>query len=245
MASYQKVLVIDDEEDVRTVLKVHLERAGFDVICAADGNDGLRRFYSQRPVLVILDVLMPGMDGWQVLERFREVSNVPVLMLTSVTREPEKIRGLASGADDYITKPFSAEELMARVQAVLRRAAMEPEVDANVGYKDSQITIDFQRHEVVVRGERVNLSATEFRLLRILTQHAGQLLAMDQLLSHVWGQEYAKSVDVVRAYIRYLRRKIEIVPSDPKLIETIRGFGYRYREPPSSRTEVGRSDLHP
>ena len=227
----KKILVIDDEEDIRTLLEIRLSRAGFDTVVAAEGLDGLRWFYSDRPDLVILDISMPVMDGWQVLERLREVSSVPVLMLTSAAQEQDKVRGLRGGADDYITKPFAGEELVARVVAALRRVGTTPQDDVSSMYADPEVTIDFTGHEVVVRGDKVELSATEFRLLGALTKHANQIMSQNQLLDQVWGQDYSESLDVVRVYIGYLRRKIELDPGKPKLIETVRGFGYRYRKP--------------
>jgi len=156
---------------------------------------------------------------------------VPVLMLTAAAQERDKIRGLTGGADDYVTKPFSGDEFLARVAAMLRRTANTQEGPSNNIYRDPEISIDFPRHEVVVRGQQVDLSPTEFRLLTVLTRHAGQVLSQDQLLDHVWGQDYAESLDVVRLYIGYLRRKIELNPGNPSLVETVRGFGYRYKKP--------------
>ena len=227
----KKILVIDDEDDIRLFVGTRLQRAGYETLEAADGLEGLRRFYSDRPDLVVLDIAMPEMDGWQVLERIREVSNVPVLMLTAAAQERDKIRGLTEGADDYVTKPFSGDEFLARVAAMLRRTANTQEASSTNIYRDQQISIDFPRHEVVVRGQQVDLSPTEFRLLSVLTRNAGQVLSQDQLLDHVWGQDYAESLDVVRLYIGYLRRKIELTPGNPSLVETVRGFGYRYRKP--------------
>ena len=233
MVSDQKkrILVIEDDEDIRTVVVTRLTRAGYETIAAADGKDGLRRFYGDRPDLVVLDIAMPVMDGWQVLERLREVSEVPVLILTAAIQERDKLRGLRSGADDYITKPFSGEELLARVEVALRRAGSVGEEAENTGYSDSQVTIDFQKHEVFAHGEAVSLSPTEFRLLAALTKSANQVLSQDQLLDQVWGREYVGSLEVVRLYVGYLRRKIEINHEAPALIETVRGFGYRYRRP--------------
>lgn len=195
--------------------------------------DGLRRFYGDRPDLVVLDIAMPVMDGWQVLERLREVSDVPVLILTAAIQERDKLRGLRSGADDYITKPFSGEELLARVEAALRRVVPSEDESDTTGYSDPEIAIDFQKHEVFVRGESVGLSPTEFRLLTALTRSANQVLGQDQLLDQVWGREYIGSLEVVRLYVGYLRRKIERDHQAPTLIETVRGFGYRYRRPTS------------
>lgn len=233
MASEQqiKILVIEDDEDIRTVVATRLKRAGYETTIASDGKDGLRHFYADRPDLVVLDIAMPVMDGWQVLERLREVSDVPVLILTAATQERDKLRGLRSGADDYITKPFSGEELLDRVEVALRRSG-SPEGDSgSTTYADSEIAIDFPKHEVFVRSEPVDLSPTEFRLLTILTRNANQVLSQDQLLDQVWGREYVGSLDVVRLYVGYLRRKVEQDHEAPLLIETVRGFGYRYRKP--------------
>ncbi|MCI0829408.1 MAG: response regulator transcription factor [Chloroflexi bacterium] len=233
MASDQpkKILVIEDDEDIRTVVVARLTRAGYETTVAFDGKDGLRRFYGDRPDLVVLDIAMPVMDGWQVLERLREVSEVPVLILTAATQERDKLRGLRSGADDYITKPFSGEELLARIEVALRRASSSAEEAETTGYSDLEIAIDFQKHEVFVRGEPIALSPTEFRLLAALTRSANQVLSQDQLLDQVWGSEYVGSLEVVRLYVGYLRRKIERNHEVPALIETVRGFGYRYRRP--------------
>ena len=227
----KKILVIEDDEDIRTVVVTRLNRAGYKTTMASDGMDGLRHFYGDRPDLVLLDIAMPVMDGWQVMERLREVSDVPVLILTAGTQERDKLRGLRSGADDYITKPFSGEELLARVEVALRRAGSAVDESGTTSYSDPEIAIDFPKHEVFVRGESVELSPTEFRLLAALTRSANQVLSQDQLLDQVWGREYVGSLDVVRLYVGYLRRKIELDYEAPALIETVRGFGYRYRRP--------------
>ena len=227
----KKILVIEDDEDIRTVVATRLKRAGYDTTVAADGKDGLRHFYGDRPDLVLLDIAMPVMDGWQVLERLREVSDVPVLILTAAAQERDKLRGLRSGADDYITKPFSGEELLARVEVALRRGVKSEAESGDTNYSDSEIAIDYPKHEIFVRGEPVELSPTEFRLLAVLTRSANQVLGQNQLLDQVWGREYVGSLDVVRLYVGYLRRKIERDHEAPVLIETVRGFGYRYRRP--------------
>ena len=227
----KKILIIDDEDDIRLFLGTRLQRAGYETSEAPDGLEGLRRFYSGRPDLVVLDLTMPEMDGWQVFERIREVSNVPVMMLSAAAQERDKIKGLTGGADDYVTKPFSGNEFLARVSAVLRRTASTKEDGGGNIYQDPDVNIDFPNHEVLVRGQNVNLSPTEFRLLSVLTDNAGKVMSQPQLLDQVWGQGAAGSLDVVRIYVGYLRRKIELVPAKPKLIETIRGFGYRFRSP--------------
>ncbi|MCH7654644.1 MAG: response regulator transcription factor [Chloroflexi bacterium] len=227
------MLVIDDEDDVRLLVTSRLKRAGYETIGAADGQEGIRLFYRERPDLVVLDLAMPVMDGWEVLRRLREVSTVPVIMLSARAEERDKIKGLKSGADDYIAKPFSGDELEARVEAALRRAAMAPDETELTVFNDGELSVDFPHHEVVARGERIDLSPTEFRLLAALIAHPGQVLTQEQLLDRVWGEEYAESLDVVRLYIGYLRRKIEADPAKPTLIDTVRGFGYRYRKPPT------------
>ncbi|NQW21951.1 MAG: response regulator transcription factor [SAR202 cluster bacterium] len=226
-----KILVIDDETNIRRVLTTHLQRAGYQTVEAADGLEGLRHFYSDQPDLVILDVAMPSMDGWQVLNRLREVSTVPVLMLTAAGQDQDKIRGLDGGADDYITKPCSGEEFLARVKAVLRRTFLNLQVPAGDVYRDSEVVLDHPHHSVTVRGNQVELSPTEFRLLGVLTDNAGVVLSQDQLLDQAWDQSYGETGYVVRLYIGHLRKKIEVDPSSPKLIQTVRGFGYRYQKP--------------
>ena len=228
-AGDHKILVVEDEEGIRLFLTTRLKRAGYEVVAAQNGLEGLQMFYSDRPDVVILDIAMPEMDGWQTLQRIREVSTVPVLILSAATQEREKIRGLDEGADDYITKPFSGEELLARVSAVLRRSNQPAKDHENNIYSDAELTIDFQRHEAFVRGEPVTFSATEFRLLTALTSNAGHVLSQERLLDLVWGQDYDESLSIVRLYINYLRQKIEVDPRKPQLIETVRGFGYRYR----------------
>jgi DNA-binding response OmpR family regulator len=220
---------VDDEDATRVKVTGRIEKAGYEVVEASNGLEGLQIFYRNRPDLVVLDVAMPEMDGWQVLQRIREVSTVPVLMLTAVMHEREKIRGLNEGADDYVTKPFSGEELVARIKAIIRRSSQSNDEDDENYYSDAELTIDFKKHEIFVRGEQITLSPTEFRLLTVLTKHGGQVLSQAKLLDLVWGQEYDESLSVARLYVGYLRKNIEENPRKPKLIETIRGFGYRYR----------------
>ena len=225
----KKILVVEDEEEIRCLLRTNLEGAGHNVVEAENGLEGLQKFYSDRPDIIILDISMPEMDGWQTLQRIREVSTVPVLMLTAATHEIDKIRGYDEGADDYITKPFSSNELLARVSAALRRSNQPAKDLENDFYGDADLSIDFRRHEVLVRGEPITFSATEFRLLNILTSNAGNVLSQERLLDLVWGQDYDESQNIVKVYINYLRHKIEVKPGEPKLIETVRGVGYRYR----------------
>ncbi len=226
--SGKTVLLIEDSASDRALIALRLERTGYVVASAENGREGLRRLYELRPDIVLLDVVMPGLDGWKTLELIREFSDVPVIMLTARDTEIERVRGLRGGADDYVGKPFAPAELAARIEAVLRRVAEKPETKEI--YDDGTVRIDFPASEVTVRGEPVSLTPLEFRLLSALTEHAGQVLSRDQLLQLVWGDAYGARGDEVKVYIGYLRRKIERDPAAPELIETVRGFGYRYRK---------------
>src|SRR3954447_7519296 len=235
------VLVVDDELDVRTLIRLLLERAGLDVTEASSGREALRRLHQVRPDLVILDVTMPDLDGWQTLERVRDLSEVPVLMLTARAAELDKVRGLKAGADDYVTKPFGRQELLARVESLLRRASGPPEV--REAYSDGAVQIDFSSREVVVERGEVQLTPLEFRLLAAFVRHPNQVLSRDQLLELVWGDAETVAADQVKLYVGYLRRKLGWDVAERSPIETVRGFGYRYRPPipedgarPSDRT---------
>jgi DNA-binding response OmpR family regulator len=223
------VLVIDDSETVRATVSDRLERGGYSVASAVNGREGLRRLYEIKPDVVLLDVVMPELDGWKTLELIRDVADVPVIMLTSRDTELERVRGLRGGADDYVGKPFSPAELSARIEAVLRRSGEK--VEAKEVYDDGTVCIDFAARSVSVRGEGVSLTPLEFRLLSVLTEHAGQVLSRQQLIDLVWGRAYESSGDPVKIYIGYLRKKIEADPKEPELVETVRGFGYRYSRP--------------
>jgi len=223
-----RVLVIDDDADIRGLVTELLERAGLSVEQAEDGRSGLRALHKTPPDLVVLDVSMPDLDGWQTLERIRDLSEVPVLMLTARGEELERVRGLQAGADDYVVKPFGRQELLARVQALLRRAGREAGQQKE-HYLDDRLTIDFAQRAVIFDGEAVSLTPLEFRLLAAFVRHPRQVLSREQLLELVWGDAYGVSGDQVKLYVGYLRRKL--APEDPAgaPIETVRGFGYRYR----------------
>ena len=223
-----RVLVIDDDPDIRGLVAKLLERAGLSVEQAEDGRAGLRALHKTPPDLVVLDVSMPDLDGWQTLERIRDLSDVPVLMLTARGDELERVRGLQAGADDYVVKPFGRQELVARVQALLRRAGPLA-AEQQEHYADDRLTIDFAQRAVTFEGEAVSLTPLEFRLLASLVRHPRQVLSREQLLELVWGDSYGVSGDQVKLYVGYLRRKL--APEDPAgaPIETVRGFGYRYR----------------
>jgi DNA-binding response OmpR family regulator len=221
------VLVVDDDADIRGLVRELLERSGYDVLEAPDGNEGLKVFYAEQPDLVILDVSMPGLDGWEVLTRIRELSDVPVLMLTARAGELEKVRGLRGGADDYVTKPFGRQELLARVDAAMRRRRRdEPEAER---YADGFVTIDFPQRAVTAGGRPVSLTPLEFRLLTAFVRHPNQVLSHDQLLDLAWGDAGAAERDQVKLYVGYLRRKLGELDGAESPIETMRGFGYRYR----------------
>jgi DNA-binding response OmpR family regulator len=220
-------LVVDDETDVRTLIKLLLERSGLEVTEAASGREALRQLHAVRPDVVVLDVSMPDLDGWQTLERIRDLSEVPVLMLTARAAELDKVRGLKAGADDYVTKPFGRQELLARVEALLRRGA--PELDVQDSYGDGLLFIDFGSREVKIDGELVALTPLEFRLLVTFVRHPNQVLSREQLLELVWGDAETVAADQVKLYVGYLRRKLGWDEEMPPPIETVRGFGYRYR----------------
>ena len=221
------ILVVDDDDDIRALVGELLERAGHGVIKAPDGESALKLFYSRKPDLVVLDVSMPGLDGWEVLNRIRELSDVPVLMLTARAEELEKVRGLRAGADDYVTKPFGRQELLARVDATLRRGRSAPQ--AQETYADDFLTVDFAQRKVTAGGVELALTQLEFRLLGAFVRNQNQVLSHDQLLELAWGDARSADRDQVKLYVGYLRRKLGTGVGDESPIETVRGFGYRYR----------------
>jgi DNA-binding response OmpR family regulator len=223
-----RILVVDDEEDIRILLRELLVRAGYRVDEASDGRAALRHLFDTPPALVILDVNMPELDGYQTLERIRDLSDVPVIMLTARTQELERVRGLASGADDYVAKPFGRQELLARIQALLRRSGGKTEVTES--YRDGYVEIDYPQRRVLVGEREVQLTPLEFKLLSAFVQHPNQVLSRDQLLELVWGDPYGVSGDQVKLYVGYLRKKLDPSGSDTVPVETVRGFGYRYRK---------------
>ncbi|HNS37744.1 MAG TPA: response regulator transcription factor [Anaerolineaceae bacterium] len=222
------ILVVDDEERMARFIRLNLEHDGFRVVEAYRGLQAIDRVRTELPDVVILDVMMPDMDGFEVLKLIRENSTVPVIMLTARGEEDDRIRGLELGADDYVTKPFSPRELVSRVRAVLRRSEMTAAPTSDVIVVDDRLKLDFGRREVWVAGELVKLRPTEYRLLYHLVQNAGWVLTYDQLLTRVWGYEYRDEPHYVRLYINYLRQKIEEDAANPKYILTERGVGYRF-----------------
>ncbi|HIC94939.1 MAG TPA: response regulator transcription factor [Anaerolineae bacterium] len=225
----ERILIIDDDPNLVKVLQLILEKEGYEVVCATDGAEGLQQAYKTQPDLVISDITMPKMDGWEVCRRLRETSDVPIIMLTAKVGETNAVKSLELGADDYITKPFSIGELMAKVKAHLRRAnsssSREPPVFAL-----GDLVVDFARQKVTVRGKAVNLTPREFRLLSCLVRNRGRVLPYTTILAQVWGPEYADGdgLDYLRLYIRYLRQKIEEDPSKPRYILTEWNKGYYF-----------------
>jgi DNA-binding response OmpR family regulator len=227
-----RVLVIEDDPDITLAVRTVLGRSGFEVTTAAEGRGGLRVFHTVRPDIVVLDVGLPEMDGWTVLERIRELSAVPVLMLTARGQEADKVRGLRAGADDYLTKPFGSAEFIARVQALLRRSAKGSKQEAEV-FDDGTVRVNFVAHEVAVAGVPVELTATEYRLLAVLVRHRGQVLSPVKLLELVWSDPFGVGPDRVKYSVMRLRRKLGATAGEDSLIEAVRGFGYRYRAAPA------------
>ncbi len=227
-SSNTKILVIEDEERMARFVRLNLEQDGFQVSEALNGREGLDKLRTFMPDLVLLDVMLPDLDGFELLKMIREIDNVPVIMLTAKSEEEDKVRGLELGADDYVTKPFSPRELVSRVKAVLRRIESSGVNSDDVIQVDDRLKIDFNRREIWVEGKLVKLRPTEYRLLYHLVQNAGWVLTYDQILSRVWGYEYRDEPHYVRLYINYLRQKLEKDPSDPKYILTERGVGYRF-----------------
>lgn len=223
----EKILIIEDELPTARMLGDALSDANYQVVVARHGLEGMQRFYSERPDLVILDIMMPKMDGWEICRRIREFSNIPIIMLTAKGAEADRVRGLEHGADDYLVKPFSMRELKARVRAVLRRVHTSPVQDSVVSIDGGKLAINFARREVIVRGKRISLTPTEYRLLVCLAKNAGRTIPHDAILQNVWGYGYSGATQNLKLYIWYLRRKVEEDPAHPEYIVTERGIGYR------------------
>lgn len=225
----KRILVVDDEPRMIGFIRLNLELEGHHVIEAHNGLEALELIRTQLPDLVLLDVMMPDLDGFETLRMLREFSSIPVIMLTAKGDENDKVYGLELGADDYVTKPFGPRELSSRIKAVLRRAEMPSTSPEEAILRiDNRLSIDFNQREVIVEGERIKLRPTEYRLLYHLIENAGWTVPHDQLLAKVWGYEYRDEAHYVRLYVNYLREKIEKDPSNPEYILTERGVGYRF-----------------
>lgn len=219
-------MIVDDDKTLLRFVGEYLEEEGYEVITASRGPKALRAFFESRPDLVLLDIMMPGMDGWEVCARLRELSNTPIVMLTAKTDEPDKLRGFRLGVDDYITKPFSLAELGARTRAILARTSDARESEVAV-HRVGELEVDMGRREARLRGDSVDLTPTEFRLLSVLVQRAGEAIAQDELIREVWGENRKTSGSALRRYIWFLRQKIESDPKEPERLLNVRGFGYR------------------
>lgn len=233
----EKVLIVDDEEHIVELLKFNLANAGYKVITANNGLDALKLTKENNPDLLLLDLMLPGMDGFDVckeIKRNNESSNTSIIMLTAKDEELDKILGLELGADDYITKPFSIRELLARVKAVLRRSGSRDETMGEV-FESGRLKVNFERHEVLIDDVKVDLTLKEFELLQILIKNKGKILQRETLLDKIWGYEYIGETRTVDVHIRYIRKKIEEDDKNPRFIETIRGVGYRFN--PSQNNE--------
>jgi len=227
--SGKTVLVVDDESRMVEFISMNLELEGFRVVRAANGSEALEKASKEHPDLVLLDIMMPEMDGFETLEGLRETTSVPVIFLTAKSEEVDRIKGLDLGADDYIAKPFSPRELVSRIRAVLRRTEPAAMTNSEI-VVDSELRVNFDQRKVIVRGQEVRLRPTEYRLLYQLVTNAGKLLTHEVLLSRVWGAEYRDEDQYVRLYITYLRQKIEKDPKNPRYILSERGLGYRFKE---------------
>lgn len=232
-----KILLIDDDPTLLDLLSQFLQDSGYEVFSASNGTTGLKLAYNERPDLVLLDVMMPGMDGWEICARLREMTEVPIMMVTAKSSEADKLRGFRLGIDDYVTKPFSFAELVARVQAVLARANLP---DKESGFAiHGNIKLDMKKYQAFVDEREVELTPTEFRLLEALVRRRGEVAGEKELIQEVWGNYRQEDASVVRRYILMLRKKIEKDPSSPSLLLTVRGFGYRLGTAPLPPLENG------
>ncbi len=224
----KKILVVDDEERMARFIRLNLEHDGFQVIECYKGMQAIGLLRDKMPDVVLLDVMLPDVDGFEVLQLIREVSSVPVIMLTAKGEEEDRVKGLELGADDYVTKPFSPKELVSRVRAVLRRSDQSATSGEGIIEVDEHLKLDFGRREIRLDGELIKLRPTEYRLLYHLVKNAGWVMTYDQILAKVWGYEYRDEPHYVRLYVNYLRQKLEKDPANPKYILTERGVGYRF-----------------
>ncbi|MEL6148324.1 MAG: response regulator transcription factor [Chloroflexota bacterium] len=223
----EKVLVIDDEETTVQLITILLDRRGYEVVKAFSAEEGLRLAYRHQPDLVLLDIMMPDMDGWEVCKRLREMSDVPIIFLTARDETTDIVRGLEMGADDYVVKPYNNEELVARVRAHLRRSP-RPNVSEELAFNNGEFRINFMNREVKVRDELKHLTPKEFNLLGVLVRNAGRVVPRNELVTQAWGDEYGDAIDSLKLYIHYLRQKVEVNPTRPEYIVTSRGVGYRF-----------------
>lgn len=224
----KKILIIDDDSHLCQMVHLLLSAAGAEVFTAMDGRQGLKLFYAERPDLVLLDIRMPDLNGWETCQHIRVTSNTPIIMLTTLQEDEEIVRGLQHGADDFVTKPFSGDVLQARIEAVLRRAEQAMPTVQQYIYYDGHLSIDLEKRQVTVAGEAVRLTALEQKMLFYLAKHAGKPLSYEAILHHVWGADYTNSTEYVQVYMSTLRKKIEVDPRRPRYLQTEHGYGYSF-----------------
>lgn len=224
----RRILMIDDDEEFTNLARTWITNAGYEFYNAGDGTEGIRRFFNYRPDLVLLDINMPKMDGWEVCRRIRDMSDTPILMTTVNGKKSDRLRGFGLGIDDYLTKPFDFPELVARIKAVLQRVKSTREDEGPSSFYNGEIEIEWGSRHVSVRGTRVKLTPTEFRILSALIKNRGWIVTHEQLLEKAWGPNYVGDRSFVKLYVRYLRKKIEEDPHNPKYIMTERGVGYYF-----------------
>jgi DNA-binding response OmpR family regulator len=225
----ERVLIIEDDQPLAKVIGIDLEREGYEVLVAGNGTDGLKAAYENHPGIVILDIMMPRLDGWEVCRRLKDMAATPVLMLTARVAEADVLKGFEAGADDYLRKPFSLAELNARVKALSRSAMMVKRQTNPSVLRAGDLELDLPNHRTTLKGEAIALTPTEFRLLAYMMQNQGRLLTHEDLLTQVWGSEFAGEHQYLRLYVRYLRRKLRDDAGSPLYISSVRGQGYRFR----------------
>jgi two-component system KDP operon response regulator KdpE len=231
MSEKGRLLIVEDDTDLVNALELYFSRVGYEVLVAKNGLEGLQKLYDERPSIVLLDIAMPRMDGWEVCRRIRELSDVPIVILTARVQEEERVKGLKLGADDYVVKPFSLKELEARLEAVLRRSRAARPQRTGILFANEALVIDADRLMVTRDGKHLDLTPTELRLLMLLAENLGRVLTHRQILQKIWGAEYADDLDYVKLFIYRLRRKIEVDPGNPAYILSERGIGYRFVNP--------------
>ena len=224
----EKVLIVEDNSEYMDLTQTWLQNSGYEVLTAEDGIEGMRKIFSSRPDLVLLDAKLPKMDGWEVCRRIREITDIPVIMLTACGQKTDRLKGFASGADDYLTKPIDFDELTARIRAILHRSQPANHEEKPSTFSHGEIEIDWGSHQVWVRGNRVKLSPIEYKVLSCLVKNRGWIVTHEQLLEKAWGPNYFGDKSLVKLYIRYLRQKIEKSPHNPEIILTERGTGYLF-----------------
>jgi two-component system KDP operon response regulator KdpE len=224
----KRILIVEDDAFIRRAIELTFRKEGADVFNAVDGESALQMFYQHRPDLVILDILLPGMDGWETIRLMHRLADTPVIMLTSLQDEGAMVRGLDLGAVDFITKPFSPKVLLARSRAALRQSGSSREGDDRPAFDDGYLYIDLAQHQVRVKGELIGLTKTEYRLLNCLVEKDGQVVSFEEILDDVWGPGYEDCIDYVHVYMSRLRRKLEINPRQPRYFHSEHGVGYRF-----------------